>query len=376
MYKLLSFSAVILLATTLAAQSHPQYHFPGRHHQPQPSSGEQITKGGVGIYGLPAGEMPGQTVDLKGAADVAMWDAPYISGMALRSTWSMIQAQTSSTYDWSFFDGGLALAKGYGKKISLSVAAGGFCPTWLSAAGAKSLPITVNLSFKAGPQQQAIVLPWDPIFLSNWTSFVNAMGARYDGDPEVSYVYIGGAGDYIESFFIQNQADYENFEAAGGLGQWQTGVEKLIDAYMKAFPTTPCMLAIGNPINIPPSRDATIAAEDAAGQAAVSAVITYGLHTYPGHFGVVSQGLNSDSDDPVAAVGPDFYVNQFISANSPSGFQMVGSSTQGTAGDLQDSLNAGIELGAGFIEVYKADCLNPLNVEALTDANATLMSTN
>jgi hypothetical protein len=68
-------------------------------------------------------------------------------------------------------------------------------------------------------------------------------------------------------------------------------------------------------------------------------------------------------------------VNQEISENAetaPVGFQMVGSSTQKTAGNIGSALTAGIALGGKFIEVYKVDCANSKYKSALTTANQEL----
>jgi hypothetical protein len=324
-----------------------------------------ITKSYSGIYDLPAGEKPGQTVSLRSLP----WSATYISGFAIRSTWSMIQTSAGTYYDWSFFDSAVSTAQANNKKISLSVAAGGFCPSWLLNEGVLTLPLSLSLSFASGTQQSTMVMPWDPVFQQQWGALVSAMGARYDSNPTVSYVYIGGAGDYIESFVVQNTTDYANFNAAGGLPMWTQGVENLIDMYAAAFPHTPIIFAIGNPINIPGTP------EQADGQSAVEAVINYGLTKYPGHFGLASQGLDYDSNDPTASVGSNYYVNQEISENAetaPVGFQMVGSSTQKTAGNIGSALTAGIALGGKFIEVYKVDCANSKYKSALTTANQEL----
>ena len=365
---------VVLLLTfgllSTASQAHtkkvaPTYTVASNLTTPTVTLASTITKSYSGIYDLPAGERPGQTVGLRSLP----WNASYITGFAMRSTWSMIQTSAGSFYDWSFFDSAVSTAQANNKKISLSVAAGGFCPSWLLNEGVQTLPLSLNLTFLTGTQQSTMVVPWDPTFQQQWGALVSAMGARYDSNPTVSYVYIGGAGDYIESFVVQNTMDYANFNAAGGLTMWTQGVESLIDMYAAAFPHTPIIFAIGNPINIPGTS------EQADGQSAVQTVINYGLTKYPGHFGLASQGLDYNSDDPTASVGSNFYVNQAIDQHAettPVGFQMVGSSTQNSAGNIGSALTAGISLGGKFIEVYKIDCANSKFKSALTTANEEL----
>jgi len=192
----------------------------------------------AGIYCLPSGEKPDKPVDLTGRP----WKANDLTGVALRSTWSVIEKKKDE-YNWSLFDQGLALARQNNKKISLSVAAGGFTPDWLRAEGATSLDLIMQPNFT---KQQEVnwVPPWDPVLQKEWATFVQAMAVRYDNDPHVSYVYIGGPGIYIESYVVQKQDDYEKFAAMGGLKKWIEGTKTLIDIYGKAFKNTPFFLAL------------------------------------------------------------------------------------------------------------------------------------
>ncbi len=315
----------------------------------------------AGIYCLPSGEKPGKPVDLTSK----LWKANNLTGVALRSTWSVIE-KNKGEYNWSLFDQGLALARQNNKKISLSVAAGGFTPDWLKAEGATSLELIQQPNFTK-KQEVKWVPPWDPVLQKKWATFVQAMAVRYDNDPRVGYVYIGGPGIYIESYVVQNQQDYEKFAALGGLKKWIEGTKTLIDIYGAAFKNTPFFLAMGNPIRVPSVH--------AEGEAAVEEVVRYGISKYPGRFGVASHGLNEKS----ATRGANFFSNRIIkesSATSPTGYQMVGPASGnfifGNAGDLATALNGGISLGARFIEVYEADCNNPKYASLLAVANSQL----
>jgi hypothetical protein len=326
-----------------------------------------INKAYDGVYCLPAGEAPGQPVNLQSSP----WQSSFITGMALRSQWTMIQPN-KGVYSWTLFDQGLALAQKNNKMISLSVAAGGFCPSWLIYEGASYITITIQTAFLPQPQKMQMVLPWDPVFQKEWASLVQAMATRYDGSPNVGYVYIGGPGTYIETFLIQNQQDYNTFNAAGGLTKWIQGTEAIIDMYGSSFKNTPFLLALGNPV-------ASIPSAQAAGEDAVEEVVNYGMTKYPGRFGVANHGLNANSNSPTAYNGANYFVNQLISQNaatSPVGFQMVSAASGGgptwNLGDLGTAVSAGIQLGAEYIEVYKIDCMNSKYTQMLTQANTQL----
>jgi len=315
----------------------------------------------AGIYCLPSGEKPGKPVDLTSKP----WKANNLTGMALRSVWSVIE-KNKGEYNWSLFDQGLALARQNNKKISLSVAAGAFTPDWVKAEGAASLDLILQPNFTTR-QEMTWVPPWDSVLQKEWATFIQVMAARYDNDPHVSYSYIGGPGIYIESYVVQNQQDYEKFAALGGLKKWIEGTKALIDIYGAAFKNTPFFLAMGNPVRVPSVH--------AEGEAAVEEVVQYGISKYPGRFGVASHGLNEKS----ATRGANFFSNRIIKesfATSPTGYQMVGPASGnfiwGSVGDLATAINGGISLGARFIEVYEADCTNPQYTSLLTTTNAQL----
>jgi hypothetical protein len=193
--------------------------------------------------------------------------------------------------------------------------------------------------------------------------------ARYDNDPHVGYVYIGGPGISIGSYVVQNEDDYQKFAAAGGLPEWIKGVEAVIDMYGASFKNTPFLLALGNSARVPSLHG--------QGEQAVREVLQYGITHYPDRFGVAGHGLNANS----ATRGAGFFVNQLIaeySTSSPVGFQMMGPASGdhpfGKVGDLTAAISAGLDLQAHFIEVYQADCKNPAYAQLFQRANAQLGS--
>jgi hypothetical protein len=296
-----------------------------------------------------------------------LWQADSISGVALRVTWSAIQP-SKGAYDWSMFDKSLALAVQNNKKISLSVSTGAVSQPWLVAEGAATINIVPETNGQ--PVRANVVLPWDPIFLKEWSAFVEAEGARYDNNPNVGYVSIGGPGTGISTVAVRNQQDYDTFNAAGGLTKWVEGSKAIIDMYGAAFKSTPFILVLANPVlNVPSAK--------AAGQAALQQVINYGMAKYPGRFGVGGDTLSANSLNQASS---DYFISQIIlqnSAASPTGFQMIGAatsstSTTGSVGNLGTATMAGMQMGAQFIEVYQADCENAQYTAMLKAANEQL----
>jgi hypothetical protein len=100
--------------------------------------------------------------------------------------WSRIEP-TRGTYDWSWFDQGLADAGARGGKFGFRVMA--WCPYCWRDATPSWLP-----------RQAGTTIPdWNsPTFLNAWDDLMKALADRYANDPRLGYVDIGGYGKYGE----------------------------------------------------------------------------------------------------------------------------------------------------------------------------------
>jgi hypothetical protein len=278
------------------------------------------------------------------------WTNPSVQGVLLRTFWNKIQPREGAI-DWSFFDQGVALAAEHDKKVGLLITAGVTTPQWVYAAGAHEFTVTTP----KGPVF-SMPLPWDPAFQAKWGEVIRAFGARYDSNPQVAYVVMGGSGRRAESFFVSTPEDVAAFDRVGGLTSWKTGVKWITGEYAKHFSATPFLLDLGAPV---PS---------AQGRAALEDVCNSAVAAYPHRFGVRSDGL-------AANYSPTSFGAREIAALTGSttvGFQMSvpskGRLNPQGGSLLADALNRGIGLGAHFIEVYAGDCNEPGNAQVLAQA--------
>jgi len=125
-------------------------------------------------------------------------------------------------------------------------------------------------------------LPWETAFQNKWLAFINAFGARYDGNPALAYVCPTGCMQNCVMYFTKTTQDETNLTALA----LQAGYASLSDAYVPAaetiiaaaftaaFPTTAVVLNPVVPFTI-------------GGQGAVDTIRTWGFTTYPGQFGVM-----------------------------------------------------------------------------------------
>ena len=279
------------------------------------------------------------------------WINPYVQGVLLRTFWSKIQPRAGAI-DWSFFDEGVALAARSNKKVGLLITAGVTTPQWVYAAGAYEFKVTTP----KGPAL-SMPLPWDPVFQAKWGEVIHAFGVRYDNNPQVVYIVMGGPGRRAESFFVSSTADEAALDTlaqsqgyANGLAAWLVGTKWVIDQYAQHFPTVPFILDLGPPYATP------------AGRATLQAACDYGATTYRARFGVKSDGLAPNSP-PSGSTGATEV--RALSSFSTVGYQFS-LPQHGNTVDMAASLNRAINSGAHFIEVYAGDCNDPSQAENLT----------
>ena len=273
-----------------------------------------------------------------------VWSNSSLSGVRLRPKWGEIQPNATST-NWNKIDTVLTLAHEHGKFVGLSVAAGVYTPSWVYGSGATKY----NLQDGSG---ESMPLPWDSAFQHEWLAFIRDMGARYDGHPSLRYVVISGLGQIVETYLAQNATDSSRLTNLGGPSAWISAAKTIISAYANAFPTTPFIITAAKPF---PTTE---------GVAALEHVIDWGVATYPGRFGIMNCTLNAQSNT-------GYYPNEAIYSyrgSEPVGFQTICSydrDPRRMQGTLQQAINAGLGLGAKYIEIYQRDADDSANQQML-----------
>src|SRR5205814_2271203 len=180
---------------------------------------------------------------------------------------------------------------------------------------------------------ESMPIPWDPAFQSKWIPFIRAMGARYDGNPAVGYVVMGGMSQHFETYIAKVEPDITNLTRLGGPAAWVSACKQIIAVYAEAFPTTPFFLTLAKPWPTP------------EGLAAEKEVTDWAVATYPGRFGIMNAALNANSD---TGYYPSLAVYTYR-LTQPAGFQMLYSQFsdggQRIGGTLNQALTQGVQLG-------------------------------
>ena len=241
------------------------------------------------------------------------------------------------------------------------------------------------------PDEGVMPVPWNPVVLAKWRVFVAALGARYDGNPKLRYVPMGGFSQTGESYLATQQADVDHFNASAvaagytatvdfsaGMVAWQAVTKTIINTYMTAFPTTPPFITVARPFPV-----------DQGGVRAVNAIVAWGVDRYPGRFGIMNSQLHATS-------APGYFATDAIYNNrqtQPTGAQFLCSS--GSADNvarlsnsppwgsnpllspyhaINNSFTAALNIGCRYVETYEADVTNSAYQTLLATQGAALKS--
>ncbi len=158
---------------------------------------------------------------------------PGLSTVYLRIPWSMVEPQ-EGIFNWPILDTPAQRWISKGKRVAFRITCSEnwirfATPEWVKDAGAKG----VFYEFGKGPVKDGPL--WDPdfgdpVFLKKLDSFLAAMAARYDGNPDVAFVDIGSYGLWGEGHtFMSSQVPEDRTEDI---------VKKHIDLHVKHFPRT------------------------------------------------------------------------------------------------------------------------------------------
>ena len=146
-----------------------------------------------------------------------------VSGIAIRLSWGAMEP-SDGAIDFSVLDSEIAAARAAGKTAFVSIMAGYTTPAWVYANGAQS--VSFVWTKPSGPPKgstQYIPVPWDPVFLSAWTGFVDAVVARYANDPAVTVFKVTGINFQDEQTSLPTSTVWDNPSGdANLLSAWNT----------------------------------------------------------------------------------------------------------------------------------------------------------
>jgi hypothetical protein len=320
------------------------------------------------------GAPPSGLVALLDTSDLQnpLWQSavsnPYVSGVALQIRWSDIEP-TKGEPNWSQLDEFFAAAQSSKKWVHLLIFPGFFSPEW-----AKKGAQTDQFPVQYGPGQGTIMtlpMPWDPVYLNNYLTFVKQVSDRYGTSPALKVVAADGPTSVSAEFTLpKSPEDVKKWQADGYtptkfIGAWK----QVFQTYAADFPNQYISASAGaSDLNI--NDKGKLAAGEPARTR--QAIVDEGMKLLGSRFVLQMSDVHAgpgpngkDSSDE----------NQFLIGyigSTVTGFQLGtnaknNSAFMGSAGNPPLALNMSINLalqanGAGqhvnYVEVHSQDVLD------------------
>lgn len=118
---------------------------------------------------------------------------PNVDGVALRLRWDQLEP-ADGQFNWREIDEAFIEARAHGKKVTLHIAGASFStPSWVFGQGAKEYLLVPPRGMQGQLKSQEPV-PWTPIFLMNWSDFMQALSAHItqtDNWDSLAYISAG-----------------------------------------------------------------------------------------------------------------------------------------------------------------------------------------
>ena len=259
--------------------------------------------------------------------------------------WDAVETSPNG-YNWTRLDAAVAAAGASGRKSYIRVVAGLHSPAWIYASGVPAM-IVPGSCLSGGPNSfGTIKLPatWNTTYVALWTTFIKALGARYDRNSNLFAASIGGGGILGEMQLphcptLLKQFGYSDAALLAAWKQFEL-------AGRFAFPNHSTSLAIEEPLGFGTSN-------------VMPPLIAYTRASFGGRLWLQQNGLR-DLTRPKGG-----YYQQLLSASvyTKVGWQMW--SGGNTAAQLKAAFRIAIMSRASYVEVYLKDIVNPLNASSL-----------
>jgi hypothetical protein len=260
---------------------------------------------------------------------------PQIAGVSLRRSWASINP-TPDKFDFAYLDREIASAAAHQQAVMIHVdACGDKLPGWVAEQIETYAFVERNGYAPTAGKVGRAPVPWDDRYLTAWCACIRELGRRYDGDPRVVAIHVGGPTRRgSEVFFPSEVVKVPGYSGQRALDAWK----RIFACYNEAFPTTPVVLNLAQP-----TSDRSLAARD---------LLDAFLHTV-GHPVVQHNSLSAKTGDRYA-------IHRLVAETGrrkiPVGFQQLCSSDAPRhGGTLDRALQTARQTGASYIEIYEPD---------------------
>lgn len=210
---------------------------------------------------------------------------PNLSGVCLHIPWAQVEKEAGKP-DFSDIDKTVAVFRSVGMKYQLCLKPGAYTPAFVYADGAKAFDTQVRNPHRADVGKAVkIPVPWDPIYVRDFSRIIDQLGGRYARDPLcVSVVLTCANFMSAEMHLPKTPSDLMRWQALGDYSVQLLDVyKKFTDQWAKAFPRQDISLHISKVLDLPPSF--------------IEQIVDYGLSKYPSRFSIQNCQLSGRKED-------------------------------------------------------------------------------
>ena len=331
-----------------------------------PISVAAVSSGFLPVYGIYS--LNGS----KGTINSQILSNRYIDGIVLRYAWNSLEP-SDGVFNWATVDSQIAQVKAYGKKVSIGVLPGFESPSWLYQEHAQKFNFIWDKNRDVPIcSVQTIPVPWDPVFVSKWKTFIQALGQRYNSNPTVANVKITGINSESEEHTLPLSVNapinggqctsYNDVANWIKIGYTRTKVEDAWQQFAQTFhlffPAKSITAQLAPGAFPPIDQNGRLMAGKADQQLTLD-LLNRGIADYPSQFAGQNNGLSA------SWIWSDLIK---VSSQIVTGYQTV--SPMGS--NLQRTLNLAVQGGAEFVELYPVDVLAPAEQPVLAWAHGQL----
>lgn len=169
---------------------------------------------------------------------------PSVSGTYLGYYWAQLEPQNGQ-YNWNLIDNDMKPWVNNGKHVIVRISAAGWT-SWQPPNSRQGTPQWVyNQGVSSVTEADGAIKPqyWNPVFLQNFSNFVQAFANRYDSNTNIIAVEIGigdGGETKPDTYFKNNPKILSTWISIGYTDQvWWSTVQRIIDIYRSSFHQMP-----------------------------------------------------------------------------------------------------------------------------------------
>ncbi|MBI5192038.1 MAG: beta-galactosidase [Nitrospirae bacterium] len=324
--------------------------------QPAPATDLKIAGDDIsGIWAFFMLDMKAESLQLLNNDDIdnmLQVKHPYVKGIAPRFVWSTLNPAPGE-YNWTPVDKVIERASAYNKKVVIRIIGGGrseWTPGWLWLK-------TKYVDHLCITKQAECRLPiiWDTEYLSAWTTFVKALGSRYDSNPRVQRVAItngsGGELYYLRGDLMTN--DQINQVVNSGLGDnFVQTWNNILDNYAVSFPTKPLFMDLAPTIKDIPNMK---------GDDKEEVIANYAISKFGHRLYLQQDGLHENTDTSGTFISHAIMKNHAVNGNI-IGFQTLAPDAHG---NLRMAFEKALSYPIHYIEVFTKDLQDPDQQDAI-----------